>query len=393
MGGSLGISGAMFFKYQKKNHFFALVSGGMEDLAQEEIKSLGAVYTRKTRNSIRFKADFNSLMRINYGARFISRILAPLKEFHCRDRNDLYANAKAIHWKELFFLHQTFGITANVFHNQKLTHSKFAALVVKDAIVDHFREEYGDRPNVEKENPDIRINLHIQKNDARINLDTSGNSLHKRGYRTKALTAPMRETLAAAMVVLSGWDGKTPLMDPMCGSGTILGEAYLLAAKKPPGSLRKEFGFFHMPEYTDNKWRQVKKELDQAFVLPPAGLIQGNDQNKQAVSAARHNLSVLTKDFEIPVGQKRFQDLPKLRNHLIISNPPYGHRMGEKGNMAGFYKDLGRFLKTRCAGSTVILYIGDREMIKHVGLKPVWKKPLRNATLDGRVVKYEVYKE
>ena len=184
-----------------------------------------------------------SLYRINYQARFITRVLAPLMSFPCRDRDDLYRVGSAIDWAQIFSVDQTFGIFSNVSGNEQITHSNFASLCLKDAVADHFRGKCGRRPDVDRTDPDIWLNLHIEKTHGTISIDTSGGSLHRRGYRSETIAAPMQEILAAAMVALSGWQGEKPLYDPMCGSATLLCEAMMAYCRIPSGYLKKNFGF------------------------------------------------------------------------------------------------------------------------------------------------------
>ena len=220
----------MIYNYQMSNRFFAQIADGMDELGVEELTGLGAQDVKPTFRGLYFSADNEALYRINYTARIISRVLAPLLTFDCHSTDYLYKTARTIPWTELFSLDNTFVISANV-SNSIINHSQYAALILKDAIVDSFRDKYDDRPNVERINADICFNLHISKNKATIYLDTSGGSLHRRGYREEAVDAPMQETLAAAIIRLSGWNGLTPLYDPMCGSGTLLLEALCITAR------------------------------------------------------------------------------------------------------------------------------------------------------------------
>jgi len=224
-----------------------------------------------------------------------------------------------------------------------------------------------------------------------ISIDTSGGSLHRRGYRSRSIDAPMQETVAAAMVHMSGWDGRVPLTDPMCGAGTLVIEAAMAYCRIPAGYLRTAFGFKQLPDYDPQVWQRVR-EADQARIRPlPDGLIGASDIDSQAVASTRANCKAIPNARRINVLRKDFSHIEGLRNQVILCNPPYGIRMQSKEPIAEFYRRLGDFLKQRCNGSTAYLYFGNREMIKHIGLKPSWKKPLRNGGLDGRVVKYEMY--
>jgi len=316
--------------------------------------------------------------------------MAPLISFSCNHTDLLYQNARSINWAELFSADQTFAIFANVSHS-RITHSQFAALRLKDAIVDDFRERTGRRPSIEKINPDVWINLHIENDQATISFDTSGGSLHRRGYRKASVEAPMQETVAAAIIRYAEWDGAKPIYDPMCGSGTLLCEALLRHCRIPPGYLRKRFGFEFLPDFDRAIWQTVKQEADQQIRQLPDKLISGSDIASKAVEAARTNFRCLPQGNKINLAVLDFQTIEQLRDCVIVCNPPYGIRLGDKKNLGQFYQSLGDFLKQRCQGSTAFIYFGNRDMLKHIGLKPSWKKPLENGGLDGRLTKFEIY--
>lgn len=380
----------MMYNYQKYNRFFAQIASGMEEMGVEELTTLGATDAKPVFHGLHFTADREALYRINYTARIISRVLAPLITFDCHSTDYLYKTARSIPWTDLFGLDKTFVISANV-SNSAIRHSQYAGLVLKDAIVDSFRDRYDDRPNVERIEADICFNLHIANNRATIYLDTSGGSLHRRGYRQEAVDAPMQETLAAAIIRLSGWDGGNPFYDPMCGSGTLLCEALMHCCKVPAAYFRKSFGFTFMPDFDRRIWDMVKQEAD-AGVRPLAkGLIAGSDSSVKTVETARLNSSILPGGGNVRITKARFQDIASLHDTTIVCNPPYGLRLRGGPDMGAFMKEFGDFLKKRCTGSTAYVYFGNRELIKSLGLRSAWKKPLKNGPLDGRLVKYELY--
>ena len=249
------------FEYQKNSVFFAQVTGKMEEMGEQELLELGSKNTRKVYRGIYFEAGHPELYRINYNSRLLSRVLAPLTTFYCDNPNVLLKAAADIKWEEIFTLDKTFAITASVAMS-KIDNSLYAAMRLKDGIADYFTAKFGKRPNVDTTNPDVRINLHIEKNDAVISLDTSGESLHKRGYRLLAGEAPMQETLAAAIIKISKWDGEKPLLDCMCGSGTILAEALMHYCRIPAQYLRKKFGFVNLPDFDLKIWNEIQKEAD-----------------------------------------------------------------------------------------------------------------------------------
>lgn len=378
------------FSYQKNYRFFAQISDGVEDLGAEELTSLGASEVKSTFRGIYFSADKEALYRITYTSRLVTHVLAPLVSFDCHSTKYLYKMARQIPWSEIFSLDKTFMVSANVSHS-KIRHSQYAALVLKDAIVDGFREWFTARPNVERIRPDVIFNLHIFNNKATIYLDLSGGSLHRRGYRKESVDAPMQETLAASIINLSGWDGQTPLYDPMCGSGTLLCEAYMRYCRIPAGYLRDSFGFKHLPDFDPRVWNSVRAEADRNIRTMPGGLISGSDSSQQAVASARANAGRLPGGKRIGLKTRRYQDIGGLRDSTIICNPPYGIRMSRDHDMGLFMKEFGDFLKKHCQGSAAYVYFGDRGLIKSVGLHPSWKRPLKNGPLDGRLVKYELY--
>lgn len=382
------------FNYQQNNRYFAQIAGGMEALGAEELAELGAEEISPAYRGLYFSADQAALYRINYCSRLLTRVLAPLISFGCHKTDVLYSKAKTIEWKNLLTPQQTFAIFANVSHS-KITHSKFAALRLKDAIADYFQESFRLRPSVDTQNPDIWLNLHLENNRATISLDTSGASLHKRGYRKQSMEAPMQETLAAAIIRLSEWNGKTPLHDPFCGSGTLLCEALMQQAGIPAAYLRNEFGFQKLPDFDQEIWQSVKTTADEKIEkLSGASLkgkINGSDLSYKSIAAAKKNVRQLPHGEAIKLKKLDFREIAQLENAVIIANPPYGIRMGHEKDMNALYKELGDFLKRRCQGSTAFIYFGERALIPKIGLRPSWKKPLVNGSLDGRLCKFEIY--
>ncbi|MEA3548390.1 MAG: class I SAM-dependent RNA methyltransferase [Thermodesulfobacteriota bacterium] len=378
------------FTYQKTSRYFAQAGHGLEDLVANELASLGAREIKPTFRGVYFDADKAALYRINYCSRLTSRILAPLLRFDCHSTKYLYQTALKINWHKLLTPDNTFAIFATVAHS-KIKHSRYAALCLKDAIADYFREKDGKRPSVDTKTPDISFHLRIERNKAIISLDTSGGSLHKRGYRQEAVEAPMQETLAAAMIRFSEWDGRRPLVDPMCGSGTLLAEALMQSCRIPAAFLRKEFGFEMMDDFDESLWHRVKKEADNAIRELPPELIAGSDISGRDVSASGKNLALLPQGGKINLKTLPYQERDDLQNKLIITNPPYGIRLEKGRDMAVFMKEFGDFLKQKCTGSTAILYFGKKELIKSIGLKPSWKKPLANGGLDGVLTRYDMY--
>ena len=378
------------FLYQQTQGFFAQVAENLEQEAATELAALGARRLNPGHRGVHFCAGPAELYRIVYQSRLCSRVLAPLLHFSCHSTKYLYQTAIALPWEQLLDLDQTFMVNARV-SASKIGHSRYAALCLKDAIVDRFQQRVTARPSVNREQPDLVFDLHLHQNKAVISLDLAGESLHRRHYRQQAVEAPIQETLAAAIVDFSGWDGESPLVDPMCGSGTLLAEALIRRARIPAGYLRTRFGFSHLPDFNPQLWQQVKKEADAAITEPPAGLLHGSDVAAAAIKAARHNLSLLPHGKTISLQIKPFQQLAPINNSVIVANPPYGIRLGEQEEAAALVAELGTFLKHHCTGSTACLYFGDRSLIKAIGLRPAAKKNLRNGGLDGILARYQLY--
>jgi len=356
----------------------------------EELEELGATNLKKAYRGAYFKADKKIIYKINYMSRLITRVLAPITTFGCRSTDQLYAIAKRIDWQKFIKPSNTFAIFSNVSHS-KITHSKYAALRLKDAIVDLFREKTGQRPSIDTRNPDVWFNLYIENDKAVISLDTSGGSLHRRGYRAESVETPMQETLAAAIIRFSRWDGEKPFYDPMCGSGTLVSEALMHYCRIPSGFLRKRFGFECMPDFDKAAWKLIKSKADVKIRSLPKGMISASDISKKAINIFKQNNKHLPYYERINVSVSDFRKLTNLDNHIIITNPPYGIRLGNKSEIKELYKDFGNFLKQQCKGSTAYVYIGDRDQIKSVGLKPAIKKPMVNGAIDGRLCKFEIY--
>ncbi len=378
------------YLYEKESLYFAQIAESVKDIAIKELRNLGAYDLKPVFRGIWFKATKKDFYRITYFSRLISRILAPLVSFECHDKDDLYKAARKIRWEEFLTPEKTFSIMANVSESD-ITHSNFAGLRVKDAIADYFRDRANKRPNVDSKVPYITINIHIHKNLATLTIDASGGPLHKRGYREESVSAPMQETVAAAIIRLSEWDGNLPLYDPMCGSGTLLCEALMMYCQIPAQIFRTSFGFERLPDFDAILWEQIKKDARDNFRDLKKGLISGSDVSEQSVNAVKTNIMGLHFGSEITIEQKDFQDIESIDNSVIVTNPPYGIRMGKEQNLNKFYENFGLFLKNKCRKSTAFVYFGEPRYIKKVPLSPSWKRPLKIGGLDGKLVKYELY--
>ena len=377
------------YLYQTTEQYFGQLSSGAESCAEAELKALGATRIKTGYLGYYFCADQRTAYNIVYQSRIFSRILAPLIAFDCHSDKYLYRTAQNIDWSDLLTLTKTFAITSNV-ADSNIRNSQYAGQVLKDAIVDQFREKTGARPSVDTHNPDLLLNLYIHQNKARISVDLGGGSLHKRGYRSESVKAPMQETLASTLLRLSGWDGKRTLYDPFCGSGTILCEAFMQQAAIPAAYLRKKFGFLRLPDFDATVWNQVKTAANEKIVIPAVQIV-GSDLNPEAVQSVRTNRKMLPGGELIKVRRTDFHDLEGIKDSVIVTNPPYGIRLGNADDTALLLKEFGDFLKQRCTGTSAFIYYGEPTLVKKLGLKPEWKHPLRAGGLDGVLCKYELY--
>lgn len=378
------------FEYQENNIYFAQVPGMMEKLCEEELIELGATETKTDYRGVYFKADSETLYKINYTSRLISRVLAPLVSFPCHTEKILLKNAEKINWEKIFSIKETFAISASV-SKSKITHSLYASQVLKDGIADYFRAKFNERPSVDVKNPDVRFNLHIEKDKAVISIDTSGESLHKRGYRLLAGEAPMQETLAAAILRLSNWNCEVPLWDCMCGSGTILCEALMYYCKIPAQYLRKNFGFTHLPDFNIKLWEKVKQEADSKIRPLPEGMISGSDKSQKILEVAKENLSRLPFSEKVELKCRPFSHAKSFENGILITNPPYGIRLGEVEEVKLLFKELGDFIKQKCKGTTAFIYTGNPELRKSIGLRTSKRIPLVNGKLEGVLFQIDSY--
>lgn len=378
------------FLYHQDRRFFALLGEGLEEWGADELKELGADDIHPGYRGFYFQADTRALYQILYGARLFSRVLAPLIRFDCHSPKYLHRRAGEVAWESLFGLDRTFAVQA-ITSNSAIRHSRYAALSLKDAIVDRFRAQTGRRPNVDPRNPDVSVHLYIHHNQAVISLDLAGGSLHRRGYRAESVDAPMQETLAAGIIRSTGWKGERPFIDPFCGSGTLLCEAWMTACRIPAGYLRASYAVQRLPDFDAGLWRDMKSALDGRIHVPHGLILEGSDIDPAAVAAARANAKMLPEGDRITLQCADFKALPGWDHAIIAANPPYGLRLGGREDAETLLKSFGDFLKQRCPGCEAYIFYGDDKLVKKLGLKPSWKKALKNGGLDGRLCRYELF--
>ncbi|MDI6816925.1 MAG: THUMP domain-containing protein [Actinomycetota bacterium] len=371
--------------------FFATTAKGIEAVLAREIEALGLTVASEQTGGVAFTGTMEAAYRANLWLRTANRILMPLIEFDCFSEQDLYDRVRRLDWPRYLKPSMTLAVDANV-RDSNITHSKYAALKTKDAIVDNLRAKLGSRPDVNPNDPDLRVNVHIHRNRCTLSLDTSGESLHRRGYRRSQVEAPLKETLAAALVELTGWDGTTPFIDPMCGSGTIIIEAALKAANIAPGLIRERFGFERWLNFDKALWDRLIGEARAQRKHKLGTVIAGYDASSKAIKAAAANVRAAGLEELITLGVKDISDFtPPPGPGVIIVNPPYGERLGDKEELAPLYKLIGDVFKQRCNGYTGYVFTGNLDLAKRIGLKTSRRFVLYNGPIESRLLKFELY--
>lgn len=369
--------------------FIAKTMAGLEPVLQSELEALGAENIIILKRAVSFEGDLALMYRANYELRTALRILQPIAQFEVRNEDDLYRRVKSIDWSKYMSHRDTLAIDA-VVSSQYFNHTNYVALKSKDAIVDQFREKFGSRPDVDVIDPTLRINIHIGKSTCNVSLDSSGDSLHKRKYRIMSTVAPINEVLAAGMVQLSEWKFDRNFIDPMCGSGTIIIEAAMLAYNIPPQVLRKDFAFMKWPSFDRNLWRSIKSDArknQRDFKFQ----IIGADKDVEALKACRENLREINLQDEIKVSQADFKTAdPIPEKGLLMMNPPYDERL-EEHDIKALYGEIGTRMKHFYAGYEAWIISANFGALKNVGLRPSRKIPLFNGPLECKFQKYEMY--
>ena len=362
---------------------------GFEDLLANELTQLGAQKVKKGVRNVTFYGDKGFMYKCNLALRTAIKILKPIASFKVVNEADLYDKIYNIKWEDYVDYKGTIAINSTV-HSTVFTHSQYISLKAKDAIVDRFRAVKGERPSVDLKFPDLKINIHIDKLFCNVSLDSSGESLHKRGYKTATNIAPINEVLAAGLIMLSGWDGQSDLLDPMCGSGTILIEAAMIACNIPPNLMRNEFAFEKWMDWDVDLFETIETSL-LSKTRDFHHNIYGIDKAPSAVSKATENVKNASLESFITIRHDDYFKTSKSNNDFlhIIFNPPYGERL--EINMEELYGNIGNTLKRNYANSTAWFITSNMEALKYVGLRPSKKIKLFNAKLESTFLKYEVY--
>ncbi len=362
---------------------------GLEPVAEQELKAFGIQNMQRMNRAFAFDCDLEQLYRINLGARSILRVLVKVSSFKAHNDRHLYSQASKVNWEKYLGVEQSFAIDATV-NGKRFRHSRYAALKVKDAIVDQFRKKFDQRPNVNTDAPDVRINLHISETDVTLSIDSSGESLEKRGYRTESNAAPMSECLAAGMLLLSGWDGKNPLLDAMTGSGTLAIEAALLASNTPP-SLHRPFGFQSWDNYDKALFNRIELELRNGITEITTRIV-ARDADIDAIRIAKRNARRAGLVDQITFEQKDFlQSEPIAEKGFVFMNPPYGERLEEDEQMPEFYGEVGRHLKHQFVGTQLWVISGNLPALKRLGLKPDHRHKVFNGAIECRINGYTLF--
>jgi putative N6-adenine-specific DNA methylase len=369
--------------------FFASCPRGLEALLAEELKSFGALAPALTAGGVGFGGGWETCYRANLWSRLASRVLWRVSEFEYASEDDVYAAARAVNWFDLFDVNRTLRVYVTA-QKSPLKSLEFATLRVKDAVCDRFRDDVGRRPDVDRAEPDVRVHVFLEEKRGVLYLDTSGEGLFKRGWRMQTVEAPLRENLAAGIVMLSGWKFDEPLLDPMCGGATLLVEAAALARGRAPG-MKRAFGFEKLDAFNGVMWKQLREEAAQPARNAPKLALFGSDANAAALTAARRNLGAagverwVTLEASDVLSRKAPADAG-----VMIANPPYGERIGESEELARFYPKLGDALKQNFTGWNCYFFTADRRMEKLIRLQTSRRTPLYNGALECRLYEFRV---
>ena len=373
---------------------------GLEEVLAQELIALGANNVQIGRRAVSFTGDKALLYRANLCLRTALRVLVEVKSEKLKVKGDrrkpedqLYEIVKSIDWSKYMTPESTFAIDATVY-SETFRNSRFVTYRVKDAVADYWMERTNQRPNVNTENPDVRINVHIANEQVTVSLDSSGESLHKRGYRVATTEAPINEVLAAGMLLMAGWQGQSDFYDPMCGSGTIPIEAALIARNIAPGIFRKEFGFEHWPDFDADLWNDIYNDDSQERAFDHK--IYGSDASFYAIQQAAKNVKSAGVQKDVELRQIRMEEIKPIANSqqltaLVMLNPPYGERLASNKDMEDLYGKIGSALKHQFTGATAWIISSNDAAMKCIGLKPSKKMRLLNGELDCQFNKYELF--
>ena len=370
----------------RSEFFFASAPRGLEVLLGKELEALSAHDIKAVPGGVAFSGDWATCYRVNYWSRIASRILWRVGAFSYRNEDDLYDAARAVAWPKYFSVQKRIRVNVTA-QKSPLKSLEFATLKVKDAVCDLFRDRLGSRPDVDRAAPDVRIHAFLEEAKGILYLDTSGEALFKRGWRMDIADAPIRENLAAGIVMLSGWKFDQPLLDPMCGGGTLLSEAAAMARGRAPGA-KRTFGFEKLSLLDSKLWERIKNERT---VQPVEPRLYGSDTDPEALQAARHNLGAAGVERWVKLEQADVLERPAPASAgVLVANPPYGERIGSADELAAFYPKLGDALKKRFAGWRCFIFTADMRLPKLIRLEPSRRTPLWNGALECRLYEFPI---
>jgi putative N6-adenine-specific DNA methylase len=374
-------------------YLFITCQETLEEDLEIELKNLGFENVRKAFCGVYVESSIEAVYKINYLSRIGGRVLLPLVRFACKSKETLYDQIKSFNIESVLSANKTFAIDCNGF-NAGFDNNFYAAQVAKDAICDAFREKYDKRPSVSVKNPDVQLNLFLERTHILLSLDTSGDPLFKRGYRAESVQAPVQESLAAAILQKANYSSDDVLLDPTCGSATFLIEAALIASNTAPGFFRKKWGFVNHPEYDEKKWLEFKKNQDMKRRQLPKNHFFGFDLNKEALRIANANIrNCNLQDFVTVFNQDFTADftLPKTPN-IMISNPPHGIRLGSADQLKSLYRSLGDLFKQKIQKpGRAFVFTSSLELAKEVGLKPKKRHVIKSSGNDCRLLEFDIY--
>lgn len=371
--------------------YFATCARGLEKILAQEVQALGAHDVSVGRGGVHFVGNQLLLYRANLWLRTAVRVLRPVLQAEVHSPEELYEAVRSVDWAQYLTPDHTLAVDCNV-RDSAITHSHYAALKTKDAICDQFVERAGRRPSVDTEQPMVKFNLHIHNNQAVLSLDSSGESLHKRGYRTKLHRAALNEALAAGLILMTGWDGNTSFVDPLCGSGTLPIEAAWIALHRPPALTRRRFGFQGWLDFDIRLWTEIRDQARQQVGKSLVAPIAGSDQRKDVIALARENARaagcghLLTFDV---VELEKFRP-PDTTPGVILCNPPYGERIGEEKQLRTLYRQFGAVMKERCRGWQVFVFSGNARLLRQIDLEAVQRIHLFNGKIPCQLVQFDM---
>jgi putative N6-adenine-specific DNA methylase len=369
--------------------FFAPCPRGLEALLARELESFGATRVEPTAGGAGFGGSLETCYRANLWSRLASRILWRVAEFEYRSEDDVYAAARAVDWFSLFDVNRTLRVNVTA-QKSPLKSLEFVTLRVKDAVCDRFRDDVGRRPSVERVDPDVRVHAFLEEARGALYLDTSGEPLFKRGWRAGVVEAPLRENLAAGIVMLTGWQFDEPLLDPMCGGATLLVEAAAMARGRAPG-LKRGFGFQKLDTFNATLWKALREEAAQPAAKAPRLRLFGSDADARALNAARRNLAAAGVERWVTLeASDLLERAAPASAGVMVANPPYGERIGEAEELARFYPKLGDALKRNFAGWNCFFFTADRKLEKLIRLRAARRTPLYNGALECRLYEFRI---